>query len=224
MLALILYSFAFSSGSLRNIEEKCMYDIRYMYISSNIRPSYVVISNFINEVILPNIDTIFSLITKAIFVECGLSMEDVFIDGTKFEADANKYNFVWKPTKFHLKLSDKIRELFIKYSLHNAILSTGIISSTLISKKITEFNNLILSLDKNLKENKQTFKDYQLLIEYLKKALEYEEKELICGENRNSYYKTDYAATTMCLKSDYYSGLGTNFHAHIILKLLFLKG
>lgn len=84
MLALVLYSFAFSSGSLRNIEEKCMHDIRYMCISSNIRPSYVAISNFINEVILPNIDTIFSLITKAIFVECGLSMDDVFIDGTKF--------------------------------------------------------------------------------------------------------------------------------------------
>ena len=67
MLATILYGFAFSSGSLRDIQEKCIYDTRFMYISNNIRPSYVSISNFINDVIIPNIDLIFALITKAIF-------------------------------------------------------------------------------------------------------------------------------------------------------------
>lgn len=132
MLALVLYSFAFSTGSLRDIEEKCIFDIRYMYISNNIKPTYASISNFINDVIIPNIDEIFALITKSIFLECGLSMDDAFIDGSKFEANANKYKFVWKPTKFHLKLSNKIRDLLIKYSLHNAIPSSGIIDSSLI--------------------------------------------------------------------------------------------
>ena len=158
-----------------------------MYISNNIKPTYASISNFINDVIIPNIDEIFALITKSIFLECGLSMDDAFIDGSKFEANANKYKFVWKPTKFHLKLSNKIRDLLIKYSLHNAIPSSGIIDSSLISKKITEFNTLIRSLDINIKDYKNYLKDYQLLCEYLNKSLEYEEKERICGTNRNSY-------------------------------------
>ena len=123
----------------------------------------------------PNVYDI-SLITKSIFLECGLSMDDAFIDGSKFEADANKYKFVWKPTKFHLKLSAKIRDLLMKYSLHNAIPSSGIIESTLISKKITELNTLIRSLNVNTNDYKNYLKDYHLLCEYLNKSLEYEEK------------------------------------------------
>ena len=38
-------------------------------------------------------------------------MDKAYIDGSKFEADANKYKFVWKPTNYHLKFSDKIRNL-----------------------------------------------------------------------------------------------------------------
>jgi hypothetical protein len=64
-----------------------------------------------------------------------------------------------------------------------------------------------------LKENKKHIKSYILLVEYLLKSLEYEEKESVCGPNRNSYYKTDKDATAMCLKEDYYSGLGSNMHA-----------
>ena len=43
--------------------------------------------------------------------------------------------------------------------------------------------------------------------------MEYEEKEKICGENRNSYFKTDKDATAMVLKEDYYSKLSHDFHA-----------
>lgn len=52
-----------------------------------------------------------------------------------------------------------------------------------------------------LKSIKQQ-KNYKVLYEYLLKLLDYEEKEKICGENRNSYYKTDKDATAMMLKED----------------------
>lgn len=224
MLAIVLYSFAFSSGTLRDTEEKCKYDIRYMYISNNNRPTYVSISHFINDVVIPNIDLIFSFITKAIFEECHLSMDDVFIDGTKFEADANKYKFVWKPTKFHLKLSDKIRDLLKIYCLDNSIPSTGIIESKMIAQKVTEFNEKFCLGNEKIPNNKKINEDYLLLIEYLKKSLEYEEKEKICGRERNSYYKTDYDATAMCLKRDYYSGLGKNFHAAYNTQIIVSNG
>lgn len=56
-------------------------------------------------------------------------------------------------------------------------------------------------------------KNYKLAYQYLTKLLEYEEKERICGENRNSYFKTDKDATAMVLKEDYYSKLSHDFHA-----------
>lgn len=118
LLATIIYSFAFSKASLKDIEDLCTFDLRVIYINENKVPSYRTIGNFINNFIVPNRDRIFSLITKQIFKECNLKMDKAFIDGSKFKADANKYKFVWKPTTFHTKLSEKIRLLLQKYDLN----------------------------------------------------------------------------------------------------------
>ena len=66
-------------------------------------------------------------------------------------------------------------------------------------------------------------KEYKLLCDYLIKTLEYEEKTRICGD-RNSYHKTDHDATAMTLKSDYYSGLGSNMRAAYNTQLLVSNG
>lgn len=54
--------------------------------------------------------------------------------------------------------------------------------------------------------------------------MKYEEKERICGENRNSYYKTDKDATAMVLKKDYYSKLSHDFHAGYNIQVLVSSG
>lgn len=219
MFAMILYCFAFSKASLRDIEDLCKFDLRIIYIMENETPCYVTISNFINEYIVPNRDFIFSTITKSIFNECNIAMDTAFVDGSKFEANSNKYKFVWKPTTYHIKLSDKIRKLLNAYDLGRGIPNDGIIDSRLIANKLVEFSAL---LDKE--SDKKVRKDFDSLSEYLNKSLEYEEKERICGPNRNSYYKTDHDATAMCLKNDYYSGLGSNMHAAYNCQLMVIHG
>lgn len=217
LFATILYGFAFKSSTLRDLEDSCKYDLRYFYLMEQERPSHIRFGEFINEVIMPNRNEIFHLITDEIVREIGLDIEDVFIDGSKFEADANKYKFVWKPTKLHEKLSDKIRVLLNKVELSRSIPDKGIIDSKLVAIKVSELSSL-LEKDNSLR------KDYDLLCEYLNKSLEYEEKERICGPERNSYYKTDRDATAMCLKEDYYSGLGSNMHAGYNAQLAVSKG
>lgn len=201
LFATILYGFAFGSPTLRELETSCKYDLRYFYLMQQERPTHIRFGEFINTVILPNRNRIFSMITNQIIKECHLEIKDIFIDGSKFEADANKYKFVWKPTKFHLRLSDRIRQLLNEVGLSRGVPDKGIIDSKLIAQKIS-----VLAVDD------RHIKEYKLLCDYLIKALEYEEKEKICGE-RNSYYKTDHDATAMTLKSDYYSGLGSNMRA-----------
>ena len=224
MLAAIIYCFAFNKASLRNIEDLCNYDLRVIYIIENETPTYKTIGNFINDYIVPNRDEIFALITKAIFNECKLEMDKAYIDGSKFEADANKYKFVWKPTSFHLKLSDKIRGLLNEYNLLRGIPSEGIIDSKMVADKVFDFYEIIKNYDLTLKENKKYKEAYSLICTYLEKSLEYEEKERICGPNRNSYFKTDKDATAMCLKEDYYSGLGSNMHAAYNVQLCVIYG
>ena len=213
LFAAILYCFAFEKGTLRDIEDKIKYDLRLKYIMQGEEPSYKTIGNFINEFILPNQEEIFKLVTEEIFNICGIDMNKTYIDGSKFEANANKYKFVWKPTTFHEKLSNKIRLLLDEYKISRGIKKEGIIESKVIAEKLQELSNLFINTDLTLKENKKHRKSLNTLTDYLTKSLEYEEKERICGSNRKSYYKTDYDATAMCLKEDYYSGLGSNMHA-----------
>lgn len=213
LFAAVLYCFTFGKGSLRNIEEMCHYDLRVIYIMDGEMPTHMTISNFINEKIKPNIRSIYSSITKAIIKECGIDNSTIFIDGSKFEADANKYKFVWKPIKFHNKLSDKIRTILNKHGIDRGIPSEGIIPVDMVAKKLNELAEKLSVYNLELKENRQYKDDFETMSIYLGKSIEYEEKEKICGEKRNSYYKTDKDATAMCLKEDYYSGLGSNMHA-----------
>jgi len=211
LFAMILYGFAFSSGTARDLESLCKNDLRYIYIMKEEQPSYRTIINFFNDYIVPNEEIIFKLVNKAILEECGVQLEDVYLDGTKIEADANKYKFVWKPTTFHNRLSDKIRNLLEIIGLQNSLPKTGIIDSKIVAEKLIEFSEMIERTDES--KRKTLIKQFDQLTEYLEKSLEYEEKERICGPDRNSYYKTDHDATAMTLKSDYYSGLGSNMRA-----------
>ena len=179
-----------------------------MYIMNNKAPTHMTICSFINEYILPNQAEIFLIITNTIFKFCSIKMDKMYIDGSKFEANANKYKFVWKPTTYHIRLSDKVRLLLKKYDIMRGISSEGIIDSKIIANKVIELHKYFHNnnIDLELKINKVYCKDYYMLLNYFDKSLEYEEKERICGPNRSSYYKTDYDATAMCLKEDYYSG------------------
>ena len=70
----------------------------------------------------------------------------------------------------------------------------------------------IYEVENEIKRLTKEKKNYKKGYEYLVKLIEYEEKEKICGKNRNSYFKTDVDATAMVLKEDYYSKLSHDFH------------
>lgn len=228
LFATIIYSFAFGKGTLRDIERSCKMGLDYIYIMENAQPTYVSIANYINNVFVPNIHTIMHCINIQIIKEMGIDIDDVFIDGSKFEANANKYKFVWKPRKNKRNLVEKIKNLVAEYGMMiDESVVTPYSVGTYIDriKLIGESNHIEMSNFVTGKGHRlqKIQKDYLQLQKYLIKLLEYEEQYSICGE-RNSYYKTDHDATAMCLKSDYYSGLGSNMHAAYNVQYLVSKG
>ena len=213
MLAAVIYGFAQSNGTLRTLEDRCKFDIRFMYIMGGETPSDACFCNFINEVIKPHTDEIFSAVTSTIMKKLSLDMDVCFIDGTKIEADANKYKFVWKPITFHKRLGEKARNLLKVAGLDDrGDDGSPLIKSDYLAVKLVELRRKIEKESDPEAKAKKT-KMAENLENYMLKACEYEEKERICGPDRNSYYKTDHDATAMCLKTDYYSGLGSNMHA-----------
>lgn len=229
LFAAIIYSFAKFKASLRDIEDKCIFDIRIQYIMEGKIPDHSTIGNFINLYILPYQYEIFTIINKQIIKELNLTILTVYLDGTKLEANANKYKFVWKPKKYHENLDIKIR---------NLIKDIGYVVNDKENKLITSNNFYIILKDYAKKENinissiskgrghryTEQEKKYKEGYKYLLKLLEYEEKERICGKNRNSYYKTDYDATAMVLKEDYYSRSSHDFHAAYNVQVLVASG
>ena len=217
LFAMIIYCFSKFKATLRDIEDKCIFDTRVSYIMEGQIPDFSTICLFINEYIVPNQYEIFTCITKQIIKEFHLEIDDVFLDGTKIEANANKYKFVWKPAKFHNKLNEKIKKLLLEMGYDNFNVKALIDSKTFgdILKDYTKNSNIDINHIPNGKGKRLTKqqKNYKLGHTYLMKLLEYEEKEKICGENRNSYFKTDCDATAMVLKEDYYSKLSHDFHA-----------
>lgn len=219
LFATIIYGFAFTRCTLRELADACKYDLRFISLMEQERPTYTKFCDFINKVIVPNEEEIFSLISMEIAKEMNIEMDDAFIDGTKFEANANKYKFVWKPTKHHKRLTVKAGEIIKKHQLFDNYREEELIRSNTLANAIT---NLKLKKDKL---NEITYKNVKkALIGLLEKTLEYEEKEETIGPNRKSYYKTDKDATAMALKADYYSGLGSNIHAAYNVQILVIKG
>lgn len=215
LFAAIVYCFAKFDATLRDIEDKLIFDLRTMYIMENDLPNHSTIGNFINTYIIPYQYEIFTCINKEIIKEFNVDISDDYIDGTKIEANANKYKFVWKPTKFHNKLDIKIKELLNKigYKYSNELITAyefnNILKRYVIDNDI-DIDNISSRRGKRLSDEQ---KNYKIGYAYLVKLVEYEEKERICGENRNSYFKTDHDATAMVLKEDYYSKLSHDFHA-----------
>lgn len=219
LFATIIYGFTFGRDTLRDLEDACMYDLRYIFLMEQTRVSYSTFSHFINKVIVPNEKEIFTLLNLQIKKELNINFDDAFVDGTKFEANANKYKFVWKPITFHKKISVTFFDLLKNNNLCSTYRFEELVSSKTISSAISE-----LSLNKNSYSIKQYDNLLKALTSILLKVLEYEEKERICGPNRNSYYKTDHDATAMALKTDYYSGLGSRMHAAYNTQILVING
>lgn len=219
LFATIVYGFAFTRCTLRELADACRHDLRFIFLMEQERPIYTKFCDFINKVIVPNEGEIFSLISMEIAKEMGIEMDDAFIDGTKFEANANKYKFVWKPTKHHKRLTAKASEIIKKHRLFDDYREEEFIRSNTLANAITN-----LRLKRN-EFDETTYRNIEkALIGLLGKVLEYEEKEERIGPNRKSCYKTDRDATAMALKADYYSGLGSNMHAAYNVQILVMKG
>ena len=115
LLKVILFAFMENGFcSLREIEKLCRTDIRYMYLLDDMKtPSFATFGNFIRDKLTTTIEQIFKDVNAYIFEEDHVDLDHTYIDGTKIEANANKYTWVWKKSciKNRDKMFSKITEL-----------------------------------------------------------------------------------------------------------------
>ena len=218
LLKVILFSFMENGYvSLRNIEKSCKTDIRYMWLLDEMKaPTFVTIGNFIRDCLTTNIEDIFVAINKVIFEKENVDLTHTYIDGTKIEANANKYTWVWKKSCItnRDKTFVKVTELIEKINSEDlACLGVKIEKRTEYAieylEDILHKYKELLNIDESKfvhgcgKRKTNYQRNYETLLEYKEKLTNYAKHIEICGEKRGSYSKTDKDATFMRIKRDY---------------------
>ena len=203
--------------SLRYIEKLCRNDIRYMYLLDGMKaPSFATFGNMIRKELTDSIEQIFLDMNTYIFEKDHVDLQHTYIDGTKIEANANRYTWVWKKscTKNRGKVFKKISTLID--AMNQEVL--GYLNVKLEKREeyaIDYVSELLEMYRKVINLDESTFvsgcghrksiqqKQYQELQGYLERLKTYAHHIEVCGEERNSYSKTDHDATFMRLKRDY---------------------
>ena len=86
MLKTVLFGFMTSGYcSLRELEDNCKVNLRFMYLMDREKPSYRTFGYFINEILGESVEEIFADINRAIFEEEHVDLQHIYIDGSKFE-------------------------------------------------------------------------------------------------------------------------------------------
>ena len=93
LLKVILFAFMENGiSSLRDMEKLCRNDIRYLYLLDDMMaPSFATFGNFIRNELTGSIEQIFLDVNTYIFQKDHVDLEHTYIDGTKIEANANRY-------------------------------------------------------------------------------------------------------------------------------------
>lgn len=212
----ILFGYMIDFRSTRAIEKACINDIRFMYLIEGMAaPSHTLINNVMNE-IKEKLDFLFLEINKEIIKREDIDIDRLYIDGTKIEADANKYTFKWKKSilkhrdKLYLKITKEIKqynEVIQEYGYKSLTMKDKYKTKEL-EKIVNRLVGLIDYLGIKLVYGKGKRKTaiqrlYDNMNEYYNKLKEYNNDLKIIGDNRNSYSKSDHDATFMHMKEDH---------------------
>ena len=217
--------FAYSQGifSGRKIEKMMIENLAMQYLTGQLVVRYCTINRFrVAEGMEDLIRNLFIDFNLRLKMEELVTLDCLFIDVTKIEANANKYSLVWKKAtdKFYAKLQEQIQVYFqeeITLLIHQAIeLDT---QEPISSEQLLAFAQILeeelRKLNQDIEETPVKGKDERKTQRRkLKKVLrkvkddfsiraEKYEKHQETFEGRNSFSKTDPDATFMRMKEDH---------------------
>lgn len=211
MLKIMLYAYMNNLYSSRKIETACRRDINFMFLlEDSTVPDHATIARFRTLHFAPCAESILAQMSNFLYDIGEISGEAIFIDGTKIEACANKYTFVWKKAvtknmeKLLIKIADLVKECEELYDIK------VVYKNSVQMKHVKKLRKKLYALKKSEeikfvhgcgKRKSLLQRSIETLEEYLSKLKEYTKKVYTCG-SRNSYSKTDVDATFMRMKED----------------------
>ncbi|SES38948.1 IS1182 family transposase, partial [Salisediminibacterium halotolerans] len=223
MLKVILCAYTQSVFSGRKIEGLLNDSVRMMWLAQGYQPSYRTINRFrVDPDVKDLLRQCFVQFRAQLVQEDVIDEEAIFIDGTKIEANANKFTFVWKKS-----IQRYSSDLIVKSNnLYDELISKEILPAMeresdeeltveeldsvadQLTKTVQQYDHQIEASEdpqerKRLRTERKEPKKYRSKVkDFLERKARYK-KDLAILEDRNSYSKTDHDATFMRMKDDY---------------------
>jgi transposase len=212
MLKVITYSYIEKIYTNRRIEKALRENINFMWLSGMSTPDHGTIYNFRSVRMKEVVGDIFSSVVE-ILIESGyVKAENLFVDGTKIEANANRYSYIWRKNveRHESMIKERVKNLLshidqlqkeedAEYGTHNLEELEGHITAEKVEKLIDNINQKL----SNGTKSKRLIADVKKLKnEYVPNLRKYEQQKDML-QQRNSCSKTDRDATFFRMKEDH---------------------
>jgi transposase len=208
LLKVLVYGYLCNYYSSRKLEDALLSNIHFMWLSGMSRPDHNTINRFRSDRLKGVLKQVFSQVVELLIDSGQISLKEVYLDGTRIEANANRYTFVWgnsiKTSKERIKT--QLEELW-SYTEQVA-------KEELEQHNPRDFRQInaekvqqaIERIDRALSD-KPISKKVRQKLNYAKKTWpknlkKYEHQERLL-QHRKSFSKTDVDATFMRMKEDH---------------------
>lgn len=179
-------------------------NIHFMWISGMSKPDHNTLARFRSDRLKDDLKVIFAQIVQLLVEEGMVGIKELYTDGTKIEANANRYSFVWGKAINTSK--ERIgRQLEELWEYTQRLAEEELSTTPEIDFKAIDANKVeqtVAKIDRALSGKKVRQKLNYAKKNWPGKLREYEQKQAIL-QNRNSYLKTDHEATFMRMKDDH---------------------
>lgn len=207
LLKVLVYGYLENCYSSRKLEKAVRENIVFMWLAGMQRPDHHTINRFRSERLRDVIGDIFAQVVMLLHEQGLLDIKEVYTDGTKIEANANRYTFVWGKAinKSKERISAQLKELW-DYAGSVASAELGTEEPEFVNPTPEKVTQTVEKINQVL-EGKAVDQKVKQKLHYARKHWpakleEYTRKEQVLGE-RNSYSKTDPDATFMRMKEDH---------------------
>lgn len=212
MFKILTYAYSQNIYSSRKIEKACKRDLNFLWLLAGAKaPDHSTIARFRSFYLSDACESLFYQVVHLLFDMDEIPFQNIFIDGTKLEACANKYTFVWKKAvmKNEARMYEKIQNCIEALNY----LWRGTLS---VSRESTaeDLAAVLVFLKERCEQEGVIFvqgrgKRKELLQRYVETFEKFLERQCKYDHHnthftgRNSYSKTDPDATFMHMKDDH---------------------
>lgn len=220
MIKVWLYGYCTGVYTTRPLARAIREQLPFIWLAGGQQPNFKTLSEFRGHRMQGMIDVIFKQVLLMLVQEGYINLEDLYVDGSKWEANANRHKVVWakNTARYKAAVLERIEQLLaqvaqlqaeedLRYGNRDLELQGEdkqvevVLTSERISEYLMNLNALIAATTEQKVRQRELKKVRTALVHEQEKLDRYEQQEQLLN-GRNSFSRTDVDATVMRMKDE----------------------